>query len=65
MQAAIGDDIVQIQINLQSNESPNHQADWIKLLEQTKENLTAIPDKIGNIVFLSRQAELEAIETVF
>jgi len=65
MQAAIGDGNVQIQINLQPNESPNHQADWIKLLEQTKENLTAIPDKIGNIVFLPRPAELEAIETVF
>lgn len=63
MRAAISDGNVQIQINLQFNESPNHQADWIKLLEQTKENLTAILDKIGNIfiIFLKQPAAEEIL----
>ncbi|MCP6761207.1 MAG: hypothetical protein NHB32_21270 [Fischerella sp. CENA71] len=65
MQAAIGDGNVQIQFIFHPNSSPNYQTDWIKLIEQTRENLTIIPDRIGNKIFISRLVELEAIETAF
>ncbi|MBV6626989.1 MAG: hypothetical protein KI793_29310 [Rivularia sp. (in: Bacteria)] len=52
--------------NNYSNDSVQSvKADWTKLLEQTRENLIAVPNKIGNTVFLNRQAELKAIETAF
>ncbi|MBE9053451.1 hypothetical protein IQ243_24190 [Nostocales cyanobacterium LEGE 11386] len=65
MQAAIGDGNFQIQFIFHPNSSPNYQNDWIKLIEQTRENLTIIPDRIGNKIFISRLVELEAIETAF
>ncbi|MEK6289268.1 MAG: hypothetical protein AABO57_26450 [Acidobacteriota bacterium] len=36
---------------------PEHQVDWERLSELTQINLTVIPDKIGNIVSISRSAD--------
>lgn len=57
--------IRQVLDEFQLKDFPNPQKDWAQLLEQTKENLVAVPDKIGNSVFLLRQVKLEAIETAF
>jgi hypothetical protein len=68
VQAARGDNNFQIQGDNNkvtiSPDKPPH-TDWTKLLEQTRENLTAVPDKIGNTVFLPRLIEMEAIATAF
>jgi hypothetical protein len=68
VQAAQGDKNIQIQgdnnqVVIGPDNSPH--ADWTKLLEQTRENLIAVPDKIGNTVFLPRLIEMEAIATAF
>jgi hypothetical protein len=68
VQAAQGNNNVQIQgdnnqVVIAPNKSPH--TDWTKLLEQTREILIAVPDKIGNIVFLPRLIETEAIATAF
>lgn len=72
IQNSVGDGNVQIQgdrnqvqISIHKAVIPNIQTDWATLLEQTRENLIIISDKIGSTVFIPRQAELEKIETAF
>jgi energy-coupling factor transporter ATP-binding protein EcfA2 len=62
---AIQKAVRQVLEHFQLKDFPNPQKDWTQLLEQTKENLVAVPDQIGNTVFLPRQVELKAIETAF
>jgi len=55
----------QLRSRFRLKDYPSHQADWTRLLNQTRDNLTAIPSKIGNKVFLSRNDELKELETAF
>jgi hypothetical protein len=54
----------QVRSRFQLKDYPNHQADWARLLAQTRQKLTAIPDKIGTTVSLPRDKEHTALETV-
>jgi hypothetical protein len=55
----------QVRSSFQLKDYPNYQADWTRLLARTRENLTIIPDKIGNAVSLPRKQELTALETAY
>jgi hypothetical protein len=43
----------------------SHRRDWERLKAHTLQTLSAIPDKIGHTVSISRSLELEALETKF
>jgi len=54
-----------LRLRFRLKEFPHHEADWRHLLEGTRSNLAALPDKIGGTVTLPRNKELAELDGAF